>query len=274
VLLVTSSYIWPLSVGVSIDHNYENWQVGYWPTVTAQLGGKAYQIYSVLVALVAALGLFNVLLCTSSRMLYAFAPDDMLGFEPLARIHSRFKTPYVSVIINAIGVAIFTILPFQALIEIDIVLYSLSLTTAFISLVRLRIKEPLMPRPYKIPLNTVGIIIFVIPPLILCFASMVWNSWLTKGIAAGAVIIGIGAYFFAQYMRKRKMRKQQHAEEMQVMHSSLIARKGDDPANFSIDEDSDEEVEVNLGTSESKPFLTPADASELEKPLQLDDTTY
>jgi amino acid transporter len=64
--------------------------------VADKLGGEPFKIYLTLVGLVSALGMFNVLLCTSARSLYALAPDDLLGWPVLAVLHPKYKTPFVS----------------------------------------------------------------------------------------------------------------------------------------------------------------------------------
>lgn len=51
-----------------------------WGFTVYKLGGHPFKVYMTLIGLVSSLGLFNVQLCTSSRVLYAFANDaELLG---------------------------------------------------------------------------------------------------------------------------------------------------------------------------------------------------
>jgi amino acid transporter len=86
------------------------------------LGGKTFKTIGTIIGLISSIGLFNVILCTSSRSLFAMAPDDMLGWQSLAKIHPRFKTPWVSILANSLCVFFLSILPFQELVEVGMYL--------------------------------------------------------------------------------------------------------------------------------------------------------
>jgi APA family basic amino acid/polyamine antiporter len=77
----------------------------------------------------------------------------------LSRVHSRFKTPYISIIIFSL-IAILILLPgfFSYDIFADMgVLYAIGALLAFmfahVSIIKLRITKPEMPRPFKIGWN-------------------------------------------------------------------------------------------------------------------------
>jgi APA family basic amino acid/polyamine antiporter len=94
-----------------------------------------------------------------SRLSYSLAGFDLLPHR-LARLHPKFKTPYVSIIVFGIVAAVL-VLP--GLItggkEIDLMaaVYSLAATFAFcsahLSVMRLRFIEPGLHRPYRMPWN-------------------------------------------------------------------------------------------------------------------------
>jgi amino acid transporter len=194
VVLVTLAYLLPVAVGVSADKNWSDWKEGYFPKVGEQIGGEWLGIWLTLTGLVSATGLFNALLCTSSRVPYAMALRNTLP-APLAKLHPVYATPWVAILVNSAGVALLIPFSFQELVQVDMFLYALALILEFAALVWLRWKEPQMPRPYRVPLSTAGTIAFSIPPVTLCLASMVLADDVTKlvslgGIAAGLVVYG------------------------------------------------------------------------------------
>ena len=194
VVLVTLAYLLPVAVGVSADKNWSDWQEGYFPKIGEQIGGRWLGIWLTLTGLVSATGLFNALLCTSSRVPYAMALRNTLP-APLTKLHPVYATPSVAILVNSAGVALLIPFSFQELVQVDMFLYALALILEFAALVWLRWKEPQMPRPYRVPLGTAGTIAFSIPPVMLCLASMVLADDVTKlvslgGIAAGFVVYG------------------------------------------------------------------------------------
>jgi APA family basic amino acid/polyamine antiporter len=94
-----------------------------------------------------------------SRLSYSLAGADLLPRQ-FARLHSKYKTPYFSIVIFGIAAAIL-VLP-GILVgggEIDLLgaVYSLAATFAFcsahLSVMRLRFIEPNLYRPYRMPGN-------------------------------------------------------------------------------------------------------------------------
>ena len=88
-----------------------------------------------------------------SRLSYSLASHNMFP-RPFARLHPRFKTPFVSILVFGVLAAIL-VLPGQ--IDLMGAVYSLAATFAFCSahlaVMRLRYVEPDLLRPYRMPLN-------------------------------------------------------------------------------------------------------------------------
>jgi amino acid transporter len=112
-----------------------------------KLGGSSFKMFMALVGMGSALGLFNARLCATSWALSVFLKD--LGFNLFAKMHSKFRTPWVAIIFTSSITAMFISLPFQILVEIDVLLYSMGLLLQFGALFMLRLKEPNMQRPYR-----------------------------------------------------------------------------------------------------------------------------
>lgn len=194
VVLVTLAYVLPVAVGVSADQNWANWKEGYFPIVAAKIGGGWLGTWLTAAGLVSAVGLFNALLCTSSRVSYAMAGRGMLP-RTLARLHGRHATPWVSILTNSVGVAALIPFSFQDLVQVDMFLYASALVLEFAALLWLRLQAPDMPRPYRVPGGIAGVVALSVPPVALCVASMVLADGLTKLVSLGGIALGLIVYW-------------------------------------------------------------------------------
>jgi APA family basic amino acid/polyamine antiporter len=88
-----------------------------------------------------------------SRLSYSLATSDLFP-SVFCKLHPRFKTPFVSIIVFGVAAAVL-ILPAQ--IDLMAAVYSLAATFAFaaahLAVMRLRFVAPTLPRPFKMPLN-------------------------------------------------------------------------------------------------------------------------
>jgi amino acid transporter len=193
VLLVTMVYLLPLAVGAGIATDWSQWKEGYFPTVAGQIGGAWLGIWLTLAGLIAAAGMLNALLCTSARVPFAMAERGMLP-RPLSRLHERHATPWIAILVNSIGVSVLIPFSFQELIEVDMFLYAAALILEFAALIRLRIKAPDLPRPFRIPFGTAGIVALSIPPTALCLASIALSDEATKYVSLGGIALGLLVY--------------------------------------------------------------------------------
>lgn len=198
VVLVTAAYLVPVAVGVSADTQWADWKEGQFPKIAAAIGGGWLGVWLTVAGLISAAGLFNALLCTSSRVSYSMARLSMLP-RPLADLHPRHATPAKSIIVNAIGVALLIPFSFQELIQVDMFLYALALLLEFAALIWLRVKEPAMPRPYRVPFGMPGVVAISIPPVMLCLVSVALSNQVTKYIAL--VGIGVGLIYYRWQFR-------------------------------------------------------------------------
>jgi amino acid transporter len=195
VVLVTAVYLLPVAVAVSADTQWAGWKEGQFPQIAAAIGGGWLGAWLTVAGLISAAGLFNALLCTSSRVSYAMAARAMLP-RTLAELHPRNATPVKSIVVNAAGVSLLIPFSFQELIQLDMFLYATALLLEFAALIWLRVKEPDMARPYRVPFGMPGVIAISIPPVALCAVSIVLSNEVTKYAALFAVAIGVIFYWW------------------------------------------------------------------------------
>ena len=100
-------------------------------------------------------------------MLFRSLAADGLLPKPLAVINQRFGTPVVALLLIAGVNAVLVIGPFQSLVIIDVLLMVASYALIFVAAVRLRVREPGLVRPFKIPGGTFTLATLIVPPLCL-----------------------------------------------------------------------------------------------------------
>jgi len=126
---------------------------GQWLAAVLAAGGMA-----------SALGLFSAVLLSVSRVPKVMADDKLLP-QKLQKLHPKYNTPYISIIVCASVVSIMILWTFGDLLIIDVTLYGAALFLEFISLIIFRIKLPYEQRPFKIPLNIAGLSILILLPI-------------------------------------------------------------------------------------------------------------
>jgi len=133
---------------------------GHWLGALLALGGMA-----------STLGIYAAVLLSVSRVPQVMAEDSLLP-EQLNRMHPRFQTPYVSIIICSIIVSLMILWTFADLLIIDVTVYGAGLSLEYIALIKLRINHPHTPRPFKIPLNITGLGLVLILPAAVYFTAL------------------------------------------------------------------------------------------------------
>ena len=117
----------------------------------------------------------------------------------------RYGTPAAAILLVALVNAILVIGPFQSLVVIDVMLLVCAYTVIFVSAVRLRVREPALERPFRIPLGTLGMIAMIIPPIALVlltlYLSAIDRSVVMLGSSGFSVFgIDIGWYGIAGFI--------------------------------------------------------------------------
>jgi amino acid transporter len=209
VALVAVTYVLPvLAVGMT-GVNPADWDTGSWVNVAEVFGGKYLGIGVVIGGMICGIGMFNALVMSYSRLPLALAEDGYLPKFFTKTLKSG--TPWVAVIACALAWTAALGLNFERLVVLDILLYGLSLVLEFVALVTLRVREPQMVRPFKIPGGTVGAILIGVLPTLLIVVALLRNhderignfSGLTVGL--GLIALGPLIHLFAGFVRRSKL---------------------------------------------------------------------
>jgi len=200
VLIVALSYVLPIGAMWMTGLPSAQFETGSWADIAGMLGGSLLRGALVLAAMASAFGMFNSLVMSYSRLPLAMAQDGMLP-RVFAKLHPRSRAPWVTILVCATGWAMCLGLGFERLVIIDILLYGVSLSLEFVALIVLRIREPELPRPFRVPGGFFGAVAVGVPPMLLLGFSVVrGESAHVLGISAlafGLLLIAAGevAYF-------------------------------------------------------------------------------
>jgi amino acid transporter len=200
VLLVAVSYILPVAAMSLTRLSPTVWETGSWADIAGMLGGPLLRTGLVLGGMMSAFGMFNALVMSYSRLPYAMAQDGMLP-AVFAKVTRSAKAPWVSIVVLATGWALCLGFGFERLVTLDILIYGLSLLLEFVALVVLRITQPALPRPFRVPGGMFGVVLVgLLPMLLLAFAVTHAEHEQILGISSflfGSLMIGVG---FAAYL--------------------------------------------------------------------------
>jgi amino acid transporter len=209
VILMLVTNLWPLCIAVttlsvSPVSATVHWSsaAGFWATAAAVVGGKFLQYLVILVAVVGNFNLFNVLFTSCSWSLYAVCLPGLLDCGFVLKFHEKWRTPLYCMLLNAALIALCNLYTFTGLIQIAMSLNSLALLLECLSLVWLRVMEPTMKRPYKIPINTWLLAAFMTPTLFICIVVIVTIEKIAQLIVGGCIILGLIAYFIARQFER------------------------------------------------------------------------
>lgn len=140
------------------------------PALGVLIGGRWLGILIAAGGMASTLGIYAAVLLSVSRVPKVMADDGLLPVR-LNKLHPKFNTPYISIIICSLVVSLMVLWTFADLLIIDVTVYGAGLFLEYIALIKLRLKEPGTYRPFRIPLNNAGLCMMALLPLVVyCIA--------------------------------------------------------------------------------------------------------
>ena len=200
VAIVSMSYVLPVAAMWLTGLRASAWETGSWAEIASLVGGPLLRAALVLGGMMSGFGMFNALVMSYSRLPLAMAQDGMLP-RAFGKLHPRTRAPWVAIVVCAIGWALCLGLGFERLVTLDILLYGGSLSLEFIALVALRIREPELRRPFRVPGGMLGAVaVGIAPVLLLGFSIMRSQHEQVLGMSSftfGMILIGAGVLAYA-----------------------------------------------------------------------------
>lgn len=208
VLLVIVSYLLPVAAVARTGVDPNLWTTGGWVDIGRIVGGESLAVAIAAAGVIGAIGTFGALMMSFTRLPAVMAED---GYLPriFTRQDRRTGVPWVAILACAGFWALCYPLGFERSLLLDVLLTGLSILLEFWALVALRIREPELPRPYRVPGGIFGAVAVGLPPLALMIAATVRNSRELAGntnqLVVGIAVVAAGAvlYFLSALLRRR-----------------------------------------------------------------------
>ena len=199
-VLVAIDYSTPVFAMSRTGIGPEQWSTGSWASLGGMLGGSGLRIALVVGGMVSSFGQFNALLMSYSRLPLAMAEDGLLP-RIFTRLQRRTGAPYVALIACAILYGACLGFGFDRLVTLDVLLWGASLVLEFLALIVLRLREPQLRRPFRVPGGIPGtVLVAVLPTALLIVAAFHAGEERIAGISVwlfGTLVMSAGvlAYF-------------------------------------------------------------------------------
>ena len=207
VILVVVSYLLPVGAVARTGIDPNSWTTGGWVDVAQIIGGETLAIAIAVAGVIGAIGTFGALMLSFTRLPMVMAED---GYLP--RVFTRIDrkgAPWVAIVVCAVLWAICFPLGFEKSLILDVLLTGLSILLEFWALVALRIREPELKRPFRVPGGLAGAIAIGVPPMALMIAAVARNRTELVGstnelaIGIGIVAAGAGLYFLSKLIPRK-----------------------------------------------------------------------
>jgi amino acid transporter len=186
--LVALTYVLPLAAVAVAGIPAEQFSTGAWTNAAREVVGPWLALCVVLGGTINGFGMFNALMMSYTRVPYALAEEGLLPKVVAQRTEAG--VPWVSVVLCSGAWALALGMSFERLISIDLVLYGAALLLEFVALGVLKVKEPGLVRPFRVPGGLWGAVaVGVGPTLLIGFA-----LWAARGErVAGLPALGFAA---------------------------------------------------------------------------------
>ena len=187
-LLANAAYLYVNPIGVMAKS----------PLIAADTMGALFGRIGVsfvsVVVMISTFGSLMGSMLASPRIFFARADDNLL-FEPIARVHPRWKTPYMAIALACVlGVAMVMTQTFEQLTDTFVLamwpFYALSVAAIY----TLRKSQPQLSRPYKVVGYPVVPAVFIAAAIYLVVNALLTQPLWTS-ITFGVVLLGLPVYY-------------------------------------------------------------------------------
>ena len=139
---------------------------------------------------------------------------------------NRYDTPTYGILMSASGVICLCWLSFSEIIEMLNLLFCFGQLIEFAAFIQLRLRYPHMPRPYMIPLNTVGMCIMLAFPTLFVFIILSFSSMWAVVVSGGLIMSGFLVYTVLGIAKERKWCEFENQFEDVAPHMVSSAENG------------------------------------------------
>jgi amino acid transporter len=165
------------------------------------VGGVTLEYLMLMAAVLSNIGLYAGYLATGARPGFQMARDRLFP-RFYGRTHRSWGTPWVAILIMGIVDGVLINFNFDALITIDVFLLMFPYVLIYLTVMIMRVKEPDAPRPFRVPMPTWALGVWVALPIAIAIIALFVNGtdWMIGGLAG--ILTGPIAYLIFKSVYK------------------------------------------------------------------------
>ena len=194
-----ATYFLPTLCSLGALGDWQQWHTGYFSQAAQGIGGRWLGFSMTIAATITNICLLNSTVLSSTRMPFAMADDGYMS-PVLARLHPRFGTPWVAIVISSI---IYALLAWHSLTQLISVYIWLRIATSLLTVLsgwQLRRCAPEMKRTFRIPWGHKGLLYAVVAPVVMSGVALLGSD--RFGLQWGPVTLLLGPVFYLFFRRK------------------------------------------------------------------------
>jgi amino acid transporter len=199
--LSIATYVLPTIASLGALGNWQEWHTGYLSDAARLIGGPQLGFWMTVAAMVTNVALLNSTVLTTTRMPAAMAEDGYLP-ATLTRLHPRFGTPWIAIMVSAVIYALLAFQTLAGLITIYIWLRSATTVLTVFSAWGMRRKHPELPRSFVVPGGRIGLSYVVIAPVVMSFVALFGSDAFAMRWGPVALVLGPVVYVVDYLFRR------------------------------------------------------------------------
>ena len=197
------SYVIPVVAVWHLHVQADIWATGSWASIATMVVGPWLGFALVTAAMISEFGTFNSLVMSYSRLPVAMAEDGHL--PKIFTLKLKNGAPWVAILILGCAWTASLGLSFDKLIMLDILLYGASLVLEFLALIFLRLREPQLPRPFRVPGGMAGAVAVAVGPTALLVIALIknrsehldlWKLGSVSQLGFGLFLMALGVVYY------------------------------------------------------------------------------
>jgi len=205
VLLSVLTYILPLAASFSVTTNPDHYSEGSFPQIARDILGWGDWLSYLLIggALFSNMGVYLVYIHTSSSALSALSEK---GNAPafFSKKLPKFGSPWVAITFYSFTTIFWTLFDFSLVVEVETVLYCIHAIILVLTFFKLRVSEPHVERPFRVPGPLPLLAVCYMPSVAIACLNIYFTNWFENIVGFSLVIFLVGCYFSKHYYTEWK----------------------------------------------------------------------
>lgn len=202
ILLVFVTLFVPILVATGASTRpYTEWSDGYFVDLGRQIAGPWLAYWLMFASALSNIGMFEAEMSSDSWQVAGMADRGILPKVMGAR--SRHDTPVYGILLSAGGVLCLGWMSFGEVVAMLNLLYCYSQIIEFAAFISLRVYRPDLPRPFRIPIGTVGMAALLALPMVFIGVVIYFSSPIALGLSLVLCALGTGMFYLLRYAKEQ-----------------------------------------------------------------------